>query len=157
MWTLTNIVITFSLAKLLAQSEGSVALELLGELLRSVGSEGSGALPAQLVEGLGLACLIVLQLHHVQHVPLGLLRWDLATSVVRAHDVKVVIDADLYSVIVPQKTKGKKERKTTLREMPCQCFPVNVYWILLTTLIVQTHLGTKRAQAEKRNSKCTNK
>lgn len=87
MWILTNIVITFSLAELLAQGEGSEALKLLRELFWSVRSEGPGALPAQLVEGLRLAGFIVLQLHHVQHVPLGLLGWYLAPSVVRADNI----------------------------------------------------------------------
>ncbi len=87
MWILTNIVVTLSLAELFAQSEGSEALKLLRELLWSVRSERPGALPAQLVEGLRLAVLVVLQLHHVEHVPLGLLGWDLATCVVRADDV----------------------------------------------------------------------
>lgn len=98
---LTNIVVTLSLAELLAQSEGSEALELLRELLWSVRSERSGTLPAQLVEGLRLAVLIVLQLHHIEHVPLGLLGWDLAPCVVRTDDVQVVIDADIHGVIIP--------------------------------------------------------
>lgn len=48
--TLTDVVVALSLAELLAQRERCEALELFGELFSCVGGEGSGALPAQLIE-----------------------------------------------------------------------------------------------------------
>ena len=71
---LTDIVVALSLSELLAQGEGREALELLREFLRRVGSEGPGALPPELVEGVRLAHVVVLLLHHVQDVALGCMR-----------------------------------------------------------------------------------
>lgn len=98
----TDIVVALPLAELLAQGEGGEALELLRELLGRVGGEGPRALPAQLVEGVRLAHVVVLLVHHVEHVALGILRAHLAVGVVRADDVQVVVDANLHRVLVPQ-------------------------------------------------------
>lgn len=93
---LTDIVVALPLSELLPQGEGGEALELLRELLGCVGGEGSRALPAQLVEGARLAHLVVLLLHHVEHVTLGGVRRHLAVGVVRADDVQVVVDSNLH-------------------------------------------------------------
>lgn len=111
--TLTDVVVALSLAELLAQRERCEALKLFGELLRRVGGEGPGALPAQLIERVRLAHLVVLQVHHVEDVALGLLRQDLATLVVRADDVQVVVDVHVHRVLVtyePGEREGEKKR-----------------------------------------------
>lgn len=101
-WILTDIIIAFSLSELLPQGEGGETLEFLRELLRSVGSEGPRALPTELVEGVRLAHLVVLFLHHVEHIALGGVRRHLALGVVGADDVQVVVDAHLHRVFIPQ-------------------------------------------------------
>lgn len=108
--TLTDVVVALSLAELLAQCERCEALELFGELLRRVGGEGPGTLPAQLIERVRLAHLVVLKVHHVEDVALGLLGRDLATLVVRADDVQVVVDAHVHCVLVTYKA-GERERE----------------------------------------------
>lgn len=59
------------------------------------------ALPAHLVVRLGLARLVVLALHHVEHVALGVQHGLLALRVMGADDVQVVIELHLYGVVVP--------------------------------------------------------
>lgn len=108
--TLTDVVVALSLAELLAQRERCEALELLRELLRSVGGERSGALPAQLIERVRLADLVVLQVHHVEDVALCLLGRDLTALVVRTDDVQVVIDVHVHSVFVTDKAGEERER-----------------------------------------------
>ena len=71
---LTDIIIALSLSELLAQGERCEALELLGEFLGSMGSEGPRTLPTQLVKGVRFTHLVVLPLHHVQHVALSCMR-----------------------------------------------------------------------------------
>lgn len=76
-----------------------------------MGSEGPRALPAKLVEGVRFAHVVVLLLHHVQHVALGLLRRHLAAGVVGADDVQVVVDAHADRVLVPKKTTGRQRER----------------------------------------------
>lgn len=111
--TLTDVVVALSLAELLAQRERREALELFRELLGRVGGEGSGALPAQLIERVRLAHIVVLLIHHIEDVPLGLLGRDLATLVVRADDVQVVVDVHVYCVLVTYEA-GEKENMLVL-------------------------------------------
>lgn len=59
------------------------------------------ALPAHLVVGLGLACVVVLALHHVEHVALGVQQRHLALGVMGADDVQVVVELHLHGVVVP--------------------------------------------------------
>lgn len=73
-----------------------------------MGGEGPRALPAQLVEGARLAHLVVLLLHHVEHVALGSVRRHLAVGVVRADDVQVVVDVNFHRVLVPQEPAGEE-------------------------------------------------
>ena len=111
---LTDVVVALSLLELLAQREGGVALELLGELLGGVRGDWVSALPAHLVVGLGPAGVVVLPLHHVQHVALGILGRHLAQRVVRAHDVQVVVQPHLHGVLVTfepdEERKMERER-----------------------------------------------
>lgn len=100
MHRLGDIIVALSLSELLAQGEGSKTLEFLREFLGSVGSERPRALPAELVEGVGFAHLVVLLLHHVQHVALSRMGWHLAVGVVGADDVQIVVDAHFHRVIV---------------------------------------------------------
>lgn len=103
---LTDIVVAFSLAKLLPQSKRSKALELLGELLRGVRGERVAALPPHLVVRLRLAGVVVLALHHVEHVPLGVQLRHLAFGVVGADDVQVVVEPHFHGVVVPVEPVG---------------------------------------------------
>ena len=64
------------------------------------------ALPAHLVVRLGLAGVVVLALHHVEHVSLGVQQWHLALGVMGADDVQVVIELHLHGVVVPEKPAG---------------------------------------------------
>lgn len=59
------------------------------------------ALPAHLVVRLGLAGVVVLALHHVEHVSLGVQQWHLTLRVMGADDVQVVIELHLHGVVVP--------------------------------------------------------
>lgn len=111
---LTDVVVALSLAELLAQRERREALELFRELLGRVGGEGPGALPAQLIERVRLAHLVVLQVHHVEHVALGLLGRDLAALVVRADDVQVVVDAHVHRVLVAYEALDRERGKKLL-------------------------------------------
>ena len=104
--TLTDIIVALSLAELLSQSERSKALELFRELLGGVRSKRVAALPAHLVVRLGLAGVVVLALHHVEHVSLGVQQWHLALGVMGADDVQVVIELHLHGVVVPEKPAG---------------------------------------------------
>lgn len=100
--TLTDIIVALSLTELLSQSKRSEALELLGELLWSVWSKRVAALPAHLIVRLGLAGLVVLALHHVEHVPLRVQQRHLTLGVMGADDVQVVVEPHLDGVVVPQ-------------------------------------------------------
>lgn len=60
-----------------------------------------------------LAHLVVLQVHHVKDIALSQLGRDLATLVVRADDVQVVIDVYLNSVVITYEA-GEKEIKRQL-------------------------------------------
>lgn len=111
---LTDIIIALSLPELLSQGEGGEALKLLREFFRSMRSEGPRALPAELIEGVRLAHLVVLSLHHVQHVTLSRMRRHLAVGVVRADDVQIVIDAHFHRILIPLKAAGETERDTRL-------------------------------------------
>lgn len=107
--TLTDIIVALSLAELLSQSKRSEALELLGELLRSVRSKRVATLPAHLIVRLGLAGLVVLALHHVEHVPLRVQQRHLTLGVVGADDVQVVVELHLDGVVVPQEPAKREE------------------------------------------------
>lgn len=107
---LTDIIVAFSLTKLLPKCEWSKTLELFGELLWSVRSKWMAALPAHLVVWLGLAGHIIFTLHHVQHIPLGVHLRHLAQRVVRANNVQVVIELHLHGIVVPLKP-AEGERK----------------------------------------------
>lgn len=109
--TLTDIVVALSLAKLLSQGERSKTLEFFRELLRSVRGKWMTALPAHLVIRLGLAGVVVLPLHHVEHVSLGVQRWHLTLWVMGADDVQVVIKLHLHSIVVPLKPVGMRQRR----------------------------------------------
>lgn len=104
--TLTDIIVAFSLAEFLSQSKRSKTLELLRELLRGVRSERMSALPSHLVIRLGFAGVVVLSLHHVEHVPLRVQQWHLALRVMGADDVQVVVELHLHSVVVPKEPAG---------------------------------------------------
>lgn len=112
---LTDIIITLPLSELLSKSEGSKTLEFLREFLRSMGSERPWALPTELVEGVRFADVVVIPLHHVQHVALSCMRWHLAVGVVGADDVQIVINTHFHCVLIPQEAVGKTERG---RELP---------------------------------------
>lgn len=99
--TLTDIIVAFSLTELLSQSERSKTLELFRKLLRGVRSKRVAALPAHLVVRLGLAGLVVLGLHHVEHVSLSIQQRHLTLRVMGADDVQVVIELHLHGVVVP--------------------------------------------------------
>lgn len=99
---LTDIIVALALAELLPQGEGREALELLGELLGGVRRKRVSALPAHLVVRLRLAAVVVLALHHVEHVALGVQQRHLALGVVGTHDVQVVVEPHLHGVVVPQ-------------------------------------------------------
>ena len=113
--TLTDIIVAFSLAKLLSQSERSKTLELLRELLRGMWSKRMAALPSHLVIWLRLAGLIVVTLHHVEHVSLCVQQRHLALRIMGAHDVQVVIEPHLDGVVVPPKPAGKQQRRMVTR------------------------------------------
>lgn len=99
--TLTDIIVALSLAELLPQGEGREALKLLGELLGRVRRKRVAALPPHLVVRLRLAALVVLALHHVEHVALGVQQRHLALGVVGTDDVQVVVEPHLHGVVVP--------------------------------------------------------
>lgn len=101
MLTLTDIIVAFSLAELLSQSKRSKTLELFRELLGGVRSERMAALPTHLVVRLGLAGIVVLALHHVEHVSLGIQQRHLTLRVMGADDVQVVVELHLHGVVVP--------------------------------------------------------
>lgn len=73
--------------------------------------EGPRALPAELVEGVRFTHVVILPLHHVQHIALGSVRWHLAVSVVGADDVQIVIDAYFHCVLIPQEAAGRQEER----------------------------------------------
>lgn len=64
------------------------------------------ALPAHLIVRLRLAGLVVLALHHVEHVPLGVQLRHLAFGVMGADDVQVVVQPHLHRVVVPVEPAG---------------------------------------------------
>lgn len=63
--------------------------------------KGVAALPSHLVVRLRFAGLVVLALHHVEHVSLGVQLRHFAFGVVGADDVQVVVEPHLHSVVVP--------------------------------------------------------
>ncbi|GCC43073.1 hypothetical protein chiPu_0026918 [Chiloscyllium punctatum] len=85
--------------KLVAEGEGAVPLELLGELDGAVRGAGLVALPA-FEALLGVTVPVALAVHHVQHVVLHPVIRHRAV-VVRAIDVQVIVDADLDGVAFP--------------------------------------------------------
>lgn len=97
---LTDVIVAFSLTKLLPKREGSKALELFRELLRSVRCKRVVALPAHLVIWLELAGIVVFTLHHVEHVALRVHQRHLALRVMRTDDVQVVVELHLHCVVV---------------------------------------------------------
>lgn len=99
--TLTDIIVAFSLAKLLSQSKRSKTLELLRELLGGVRSKRMAALPSHLIIRLGFAGFVVLALHHVEHVSLCVQQRHLTLRVMGADNVQVVIELHLDGVVVP--------------------------------------------------------
>lgn len=111
LWTLTDIIIALSLSELLAQGEGSETLEFLREFLGCVGSERPRALPTELVEGVGFTHLVVLPLHHVQHIALSCMRWHLAVGVVGTDDVQIVVDTHFHCVLIPEEAAGRQEER----------------------------------------------
>lgn len=121
---LTDIIIALSLSEFLAQGEGSKTLEFLRELLGSVGSERPRALPTELVEGVRLTHLIVLLLHHVQHIALSCMRWHLAVGVVGADDVQIVVYTHIHCVLIPQEAARRQEERGGYWQMssPGKCF-----------------------------------
>lgn len=98
---LTDIVVAFSLAKFLSQSKRSKTLELFRELLGGVRSKWMATLPSHLIVRLRFAGIIVLTLHHVEHVSLCIQQGHLTLGVMGADDVQVVIKLHLYGVVVP--------------------------------------------------------
>lgn len=115
--TLTDIIVAFSLAKLLSQSKWSEALKLLRELLGGVRSKRVAALPAHLVVRLGFAGFVVLALHHVEHVSLSIQQWHLTLWVMWADDVQVVVELHLHGVVVPQKPAGGRRQRRTVTQV----------------------------------------
>ena len=110
---LTDIIVAFSLAELFSQSKRSKTLELFRELLRGVRGKRVAALPTHLVVRLGFAGFVVLELHHVEHVPLSVQRRHLALGVMGADDVQVVIELHLHSVVVPEEPGGRRQSGVT--------------------------------------------
>lgn len=108
---LTDIIIALPLSELFAQSKGRESLELFREFFRSVGCKGPGALPAELVERVRFAHLIVLPLHHIQNITLSCMRWHLAVGVVGADDVQIVVDTYFYCVLIPQEAEDTQEER----------------------------------------------
>lgn len=68
------------------------------------------ALPSHLVIRLRFAGLVVLALHHVQHVSLGVQLRHLAFGVMGTDDVQVVIEPHLHRVVVPMESAGEGQR-----------------------------------------------
>lgn len=97
-----DIIILSSWAEFEAEGEGGEELELLGELERPVGGQGPVALPALEPFGGVVAGAIAVVVHHVEDVALRPVVRHRA-DVVRAVDVKVVVDAHVDVVIATVK------------------------------------------------------
>lgn len=76
------------------------------------------ALPSHLIVGLRFAGLVVLALHHVEHVALGVQLGHLAFGIVGADDVQVVVQPHLHRVVVPVEPAGQAQRADKSRR--CQ-------------------------------------
>lgn len=68
------------------------------------------ALPSHLIVRLRLAGVVVLALHHVEHVALGVQLRHLALGVMGADDVQVVIQPHFHGVVVPMEPTGEVQR-----------------------------------------------
>ena len=108
---LTDVVVLVSHVELVAQGEGAVALELLGELDGRVGGVRPVALPA-LEAQLRVAGAVAAVTDHVEHVLLG--GAPLAGVVVRAVDVQVVINIHLHRVAFSPQTTDRCRDPTRL-------------------------------------------
>lgn len=93
--------------KLVAQREGAVALELLGELDGRVGSVGPVALPP-LEAQLGVTVPVAAATDHVEDVLLSGAHHALAVVVMRAVDVQVVVDVHRHRVALHMQTEEHK-------------------------------------------------
>ena len=108
---LTDVVILLANVELVAQREGAVALELLGELDGRVRGMRPVALPpleAQLRVTIPVAAVT----DHVEDVLLSGAHHALAVVVMRAVDVQVVVDVHLHRVSLPTQTGQKEITKT---------------------------------------------
>lgn len=74
-------------------------------------------LPSHLIVRLRFAGLVVLALHHVEHVSLGIQLRHLAFGVMGADDVQVVIEPHLHRVVVPMEPVGEVQRV----DKSCRC------------------------------------
>lgn len=84
------------------------------------------ALPSHLIVGLRLAGVVVLALHHVEHVALGVQLRHLALGVMGADDVQVVIEPHLHDVVVPMEPTGEEQRAGAVNQVfgrlqSCSC------------------------------------
>lgn len=102
---LTNVVVIFSHEELVAEGEGTVALELLRELDGRVWRVRPVALPA-LEAQLWVTVAVAEVSDHVEHILLAGAA-PLAVVVVWAVDVQVVVDIHLHRVALSTETGGE--------------------------------------------------
>lgn len=111
---LTDVVILLADVELVAQREGAVALELLGELDGRVGGVRPVTLPP-LEAHLGITAPVTAIADHVEDVLLSGAHHALAVVVMRAVDVQVVVDVHLHCVALPTQT-GQAEKQRSSRD-----------------------------------------
>lgn len=111
LYVLTDVEILSAWPEFKSKGKGSEELEFFRELQRSIWRVRPVTFPSLEAFGSVVAGTVAVKVHHVEDIAFSLIFWD-RVLIVRAENVQVVIDTDVYVVITPlesvrNRRKGK--------------------------------------------------